>query len=159
MHNEELDQGNCEVARLRGKEAYVKGMGLRTETGYKAGMAGKLAPRSEAHGSAMKVNPEVVCRNSAFLPGEASSPSVAGFNPPSRRRGATSNGRVEGRGVSRGHSRRGKRAGSSCRRVTRPAKDSGCLARDEGLNLTGGRRPHRSLAVAGRTGAWRTGPA
>ena len=134
----ELDQGNCEVATLRGKEAYVKGAGLRTETGYKADAAGELAQHSEAPGSAAEVKPEVARRNSASLPGEASSTCVAGLEAPRRRSGASSNGRVEGRGVSRGHSSREKRAGSSCRRESRPAKVSGGLTRGEGPNLGSG---------------------
>lgn len=109
--NKELDYGNCGVVRLRGKETYVKGMGLRTGTGYKAGMAGELAQHSEALSSAMEVNPEVVCRNSASLPGEASSTCVTGLDVPSRSRGSSSNGRIEGRGVSRGRTSRMKRAG------------------------------------------------
>ena len=43
----ELDDGNCGVVRLRGKEAYVKDRSLRTEIGYKADCAGELAlPRN-----------------------------------------------------------------------------------------------------------------
>ena len=146
-----LDYGNCvsnrrrqssgsakPIVRFRGEEAYVKGMGLRTGTGYKAGMAGELAQHSEALSSAMKVNPEVAHRNNVLLPGEASTPCDVGLNPPSRHRGTASNGRIEGRGVSRGRSSRSTRAGSSCRRVTRPAKVSGWLTCDEGPNLGGG---------------------
>ena len=136
--DKELDHGNCGVARLRGKEAYVKETSLRTGTGYKADMAGELAQHSEALGSAMEVNPEVACRNNAFLPGEASAASGAGLDPPSRRRGPRSNARIVGRGVSRGRSSCVKRAGSSCRRESRPAKVSGWLTRGEGPNLGGG---------------------
>ena len=39
-----LDQGNCDFVRDRGKEAYVKSTSLRTETFYKAGVVGELAP-------------------------------------------------------------------------------------------------------------------
>ena len=107
----ELDYGNCGIVRFRGEEAYVKDMGLRTGTGYKAGMAGELAQHSEALSSAMKVNPEVVYRYSMLLPGEASSTRVTGLDVPSRSRGSFSNGRIEGRGVSRGRISRMKRAG------------------------------------------------
>ena len=155
MQIKELDYGNCGIARFRGKEAYVKDMGLRTTTGYKAGMAGELAQHSEAHSSAMKVNPEVVYRNNMLLPGEASSPCVAGLNPPRRRSGASSNGRVERRGVSRGHSSREQRAGSSCRRVSRPAKVSGWLTRGEGPNLASG-TDRGGLRMFGRFASWRT---
>ena len=118
----ELDDGNCGVVRPRGKEAYVKDRSLRTETGYKADCAGELAQHSEAHSSVQEVKPEVVCRNNVFLPGEASSVGGKGFNLPQNFRGPVSNGWVTGRGVSRGHSSSAKRAGSSCRRVARPAK-------------------------------------
>ena len=138
MHNKELDDGNCEVARLGGKEAYVKGMGLRTETGYKADMAGELAQHSEALSSAMEVKPEVACRNNVFLPGEISPACDAGLDVPSKRRGRFSNGSIDRREVSRGHSSRLKRAGSSCRRIIRPAKVSGWLTGDEGPNLESG---------------------
>lgn len=76
---EELDYGNCEVVTLRGKEAYVNDMGLRTGTGYKAAEAGKLAPHSEAHSSAAEVKPEVVYPNNMSLPGEASLSCVDRF--------------------------------------------------------------------------------
>lgn len=134
----ELDYGNCGIARFRWKEAYVKGAGLRTGTGYKADVAGELAQHSEALSSAAEVNSEVAHRNNVLLPGEASSTRGVGLKLPSRRRGSSSNGRIEGRGVSRGRSSREKRAGSSCRRIIRPAKVSGWLTRDEGPNLGGG---------------------
>lgn len=138
MQIKELDYGNCGIARFRGKEAYVKDMGLRIETGYKAGMAGELAQHSEAHSSAMKVNPEVVYRNNTFLPGEASCVFGGGFNPPVQCRGPFSNGWIETGGVSRGHSSCAPRAGSSCRRESRPAKVTGGLTRNEGPNLGSG---------------------
>ena len=138
IENKELDYGNCGIARFRGKEAYVKDSGLRTETGYKAGTADELAQHSEVLGSAVQVNPEVACRNNAFLPGEASSARGVGLNLPSRRRSPFSNARIVGRGVSRGRSSRLERAGSSCRRIFRPAKVSGGLTCDEGPNLGGG---------------------
>jgi hypothetical protein len=83
-------------------------------------MAGELAQHSEALSSAMKVNPVAVYRNNAFLPGEASSTCDVGLKLPSRHRGSLSYGRIEGRGVSQGHSSHLIRAGSSCRRITRP---------------------------------------
>lgn len=134
----ELDYGNCEVATLGGKEAYVNDMGLRTGTGYKADVAGKLAQHSEALSSVAEVKPEVVYQNNVFLPGEASSPCGIGLNLPERCRGRSSDGSIERRGVSRGHSSCLKRAGSSCRRVTRPAKVSGWLTGNEGPNLESG---------------------
>ena len=39
-----LDQGNYDFVRNRGKEAYVKSTNLRTETFYKTGVVGELAP-------------------------------------------------------------------------------------------------------------------
>jgi hypothetical protein len=39
-----LDQGACDFVRDRGKEAYVKSTSPRTETFYKAGVVGVLAP-------------------------------------------------------------------------------------------------------------------
>ena len=129
-----LDHGNCKVARLCGKAAYVKDVSPRTETWYKADGAGELAQHSEASGSAPEVNHGVVHRNNALLPGEASSPWRTGH----RCGGAPGNGRVTGRGVSRGHSSRGQRAGSSCRREARPVKVSGWLIRSEGPNPASG---------------------
>jgi len=112
-----LDYGNCGAARLRGKEAYVKDVSLRTETRYKADGTDKLAQHSEAPSSLPEVNRGVVHRNNALLPGEASMGCNAGFNLPSRHCRPSSNGRVIRRGVSRGRSSRIERAGSSCRRV------------------------------------------
>ena len=145
MHNKEVDDGNCEVARLGGKEAYVKDMGLRIEMGYKADVAGKLAQHSEALSSAAEVNPEVACRNNVFLPGEISLTCDAGLDVPLKRRGWSSNGSIERREVSRDHSSRLKRAGSSCRPRPRPCRGpvplsgiSGWLTGDEGPNLESG---------------------
>ena len=118
----ELEDGNCGVVRLRGKEAYVKDRSLRTETGYKADCAGKLAQHSDAHSSVQEVKPEVVCRNNVFLPGETSFVCGKGFNLLHNFRGSVSNGRITERGVSRDHSTVVNRAGSSCRRATRPVK-------------------------------------
>ena len=129
-----LDYGNCEVVRLRGKEAYVKDVSPRTETEYKADGMGELAQHSEARSSVPEVNSGVVHRNNVFLPGEALLPGGTGF----RHCGASRDGRATGRGVSRGRSSRIERAGSSRRRVTRPVKVTGGLRRGEGPNRRGG---------------------
>ena len=76
----ELDDGNCGVVRLRGKEAYVKDSSLRTETGYKADCAGELVQHSDTHSSVQEVKLEVVCRNNGCLPEEASFVCGKGFN-------------------------------------------------------------------------------
>lgn len=133
MNKKERDDGNCGVARLCGKEAYVRGMGLRTGTGYKADVAGKLAPHSEALSSAAEVKPEVVCRHNAFLPGEAWQPCGDGLEVPSNLCGGSGNGSIEMPGVSRGHSNHRERAGSSLW-----AKDPEGLSDDEGPNHGGG---------------------
>ena len=100
---------------------------------------------AKSFGSHTEVNAAVVQGSIVFLPGEASSTCDAGLNLPSRHRGSLSNGRIERRGVSRGHSSCVSRAGSSCRRVTRPVKESGGLTRNEGPNLMGRCRPDYSL--------------
>ena len=128
-----LDHGNCGIVRFRGKEAYVKDMSPRTETGYKADGTGELAPHSEALGSVPEVNHGVVYRNSAFLPGEASYASGPGFNQPERAGGGDSNVVIEQRGVSRDHSSSVQRAGSSPR-----GEESGRLRQDEGSNRRSG---------------------
>ena len=74
-----LDYGNCDLARDRGKEAYVKDVSPRTETWYKADGMGELAQHSEALGSVPEVNHGVVHWNNAFLPGEASPRRSGGF--------------------------------------------------------------------------------
>ena len=68
----ELDYGNCEIVRFRGKEAYVKDVSLRTETWYKADGMVKLAQHSKGLSSMSEVNHEVVHRNNVLLPGEVS---------------------------------------------------------------------------------------
>src|SRR5690625_7608995 len=88
---------------------------------YKADGTDELAQHSEVPISLPEVNRGVVHRNNALLPGEASMGCNAGFNLPTRHCRLSSNGRVVRRGVSRGRSSRIERAGSSCRRVTRPA--------------------------------------
>ena len=52
----ELDYGNCEIARFRGKEAYVKDVSLRTGTWYKADGMVKLAQHSEGLSSVPEVS-------------------------------------------------------------------------------------------------------
>ena len=74
-------------------------MSLRTETAYKANGPGKVAQHTEAPGSGSGVNAEVVQLQFAFLSGETSIPI------------ATGNRRVEGGGVSRGHSTAQPKAG------------------------------------------------
>ena len=144
------DQGNCGVVRLRGKEAYVKDVSPRTGTWYKADGMGELAQHSEALSSLPEVNHGVVHRNNAFLPGEASLPCGA-----ARHCGASGDGRATGRGVSRGRSSRIERAGSSRRRVTRPAKVTGGLRRGEGPNRTCGTN-RKGLRIIVRLFPWRT---
>ena len=99
-----LDQGNCDFVRDRGKEAYVKSTSLRTETFYKAGVVGELAPHSETHDSTTQVKNEVAGRRSIHLPGEASVSCALGCNMPIKGSGSVSNARVVRRGVSRDHS-------------------------------------------------------
>jgi RNA-directed DNA polymerase len=72
---------------------------LRTETAYKANGLGKVAPHTEAPGSGSGVKAEVVQLQFAFLSGETSIPGA-----PKAGSGTTGNRRVEGGGVSRGHS-------------------------------------------------------
>jgi hypothetical protein len=72
---------------------------LRTETAYKANGPGKVAPHTEAPGSGSGVKAEVVQLQFAFLSGETSIPGA-----PKAGSGTTGNRRVEGGGVSRGHS-------------------------------------------------------
>jgi hypothetical protein len=48
---EELDCGNCEIARFHGKEADVKSVSPRTETCYQAAGMDELAQHSEVQSS------------------------------------------------------------------------------------------------------------
>jgi hypothetical protein len=73
---EELDCGNCEIARFHGKEADVKSVSPRTETCYQADGMDELAHPSEVRSSVSEVKHGVVRRNNTFLPGEASSRAV-----------------------------------------------------------------------------------
>ena len=79
---------------------------LRTETAYKANGPGKVAQHTEAVGAGPGVNAEVVQLQFAFLSGETSIPGNPGTGC-----GATGNRRVEGGGVSRGHSTAEAKAG------------------------------------------------
>ena len=98
-----LDQGNCGVARRRGKEAGVKPTSPRTGTGYEAGDADELVPHNEVLGvSASQVKPGVVWGKFTFLPGEACPPG--GGARERVRSTAPSNGGGERAGVSRGRS-------------------------------------------------------
>ena len=83
MKVEERDRGNCEVARLCGKEAEVKSVSPRTGTRYEADGVDELAQHSEVRSSASEVQRGVVRRSNTSLPGEASSRRGA---QPSRRR-------------------------------------------------------------------------
>ncbi len=76
-----------------------KTVSLRTETAYKADESGKAAQHAEAQGSDPEVNAEVVQWQFAFLSGETSISCG-----PKTDSGATGNRRVQGGGVSRGHS-------------------------------------------------------
>jgi hypothetical protein len=100
-----LDKGNCAVARPGGKEAGVKTMSPRTETGYEAGDADELVPHNEVQGSASQVKSGVVLRKFTSLPGETCPASGL-----ARKCGAdTDRGNTGGErtGVSRGRSSAG----------------------------------------------------
>jgi hypothetical protein len=100
-----LDKSNCAAARLGGKEAGVKAMSPRTETGYEAGDADELVPHNEVPVSASQVKSGVVWRKFTSLPGETCPASGS-----ARKRGAdTVRGNTGGKrtGVSRGRSSAG----------------------------------------------------
>ena len=84
MNNKGRGYGNCEVARLGGKEACVKDVSPRTETGYKADGMGKLAPNSKARSSGPQVKSGVVHQNNVLLPGDASPRSIRKPHPQRR---------------------------------------------------------------------------
>ena len=110
-----LDKSNCAAARLGGKEAGVKAMSPRTETGYEAGDADELVPHNEVPVSASQVKPGVVWRKFTSLPGETCPASGA-----ARKRGAdTDRGNTGGKrtGVSRGRSSAGYELGVSVPQV------------------------------------------
>src|ERR1019366_306996 len=100
-----LDEGNCDVARRRGKEAGVKAASSRSGTGCEAGDVDELAPHNEVPVSASQVKPGVVPRKSHPLPGET---CPAGC-PPRERRADTVTGNRDGErtGVSSGRSNAG----------------------------------------------------
>ena len=102
MKVEALDEGNCDAVRRRGKEAGVKAMSPRTETGYEAGDADELVPHNEVSVSASQVKPGVVSGKFTPLPGEACPPR-GGVR---RRVRSTVRGNTGGErtGVSRGRS-------------------------------------------------------
>ena len=104
-----LDEGNCDVARRRGKEAGVKAASSRTGTGCEAGDVDELAPHNEVPVSASQVKPGVVPRKSHPLPGE-----TCPAGRPSRERWAgtvTGNSHGERAGVSSGRSNAGHEPG------------------------------------------------
>jgi len=100
-----------------------KTVSLRTERAYKANKLGEVAQRTEAQGSSLGVNVQVVQWKSTFLSGETSTPSVLEMKS-----GAFGNGCVECGGVSRGHS-----TTKSC--VGRP-KPVGCISTVESHDVT-----------------------
>ena len=82
--NQILDYGNCEIARFRGKEAYVKSVSPRTGRFYKAGMADELAQHSKVLDSAMKVKNRVVQKQFTCFPGRSCLAASEGFNLPAQ---------------------------------------------------------------------------
>ena len=126
-----LDQGNCEIARSRGKEAEVKPVSRRTEMPYKADGADELAKHSKVRCSA----PEV---NGAVVPGPFTSllREICSRGSPATAGAAASNGRCLGAEVSRGRS-----TGRPTARDPRPVqtKRPEGLTNREGLNLVGSR--------------------
>jgi hypothetical protein len=67
-----LDEGNCGVARRRGKEAVVKAASSRTGTCSEADGRDELAPHSEVRDSLSQVKHGVVQRRFTRLLGETS---------------------------------------------------------------------------------------
>ena len=96
-----------------GRKPESKTVSLRTETAYKANGPGKVAQHTEAPGSGPGVKAEAVQLQFVFLSGETSIPGT-----PTAGSGTTGNRRVEGGGVSRGHT-------TALARVGRPEPD-GC---------------------------------
>jgi len=138
MNNKEiLEKDNCEPVRFCGKEVCIKVVSLRTETFYKAGAMGKGADHSESRSSVVKVKSEAMQRKFMQLPGEISITSDAGLNLPQRCSGASSNGCIDYREVSRDRSSSEQRAGSSCHTIV-CREESGSLNQDEGSNLRSG---------------------
>lgn len=100
-----LDEGNCGIARSRGKEAVVKAAGPRTGTGYEAGDWDEWASYHEVLLSESAVKPGVVSRKSPPLPRETC--------PPYSRQTGPGGGNTGGErtGVSSGHSSAGNEPG------------------------------------------------
>ena len=145
MNNKEiLEKDNCQNARFVGEEVCIKVVSLRTETLYKAGAMGKGADHSESRSSVVQVKSEAMQRKFMQLPGEISITYGAGFNLPQKHSGVFSNGCIDYREVSRGHSSSEKRAGSSCHTIV-CSEESGGLSQDEGPNLRCGCRSISSL--------------
>ena len=145
MNNKEiLEKDNCQSVSSDGKEVCIKVVRLRTETFYKADAMGEGAVHSESRSSVVEVKNELVQRKFMQLPGEISIASGAGFNLPQKRSGTFSNGCIDYREVSRGHSSPEKRAGSSCHTIV-CSEESGGLSQDEGPNLRCGCRSISSL--------------
>ena len=122
--------------QLRSREAWWGGS-LRQihEAMYKNVIQGSASGASEPSvakpsGLRRRVNGALAWWKLVFLSGEISCFSV----PPVAESAYIGNNLGELGEVSRGHSSRMTRAGSSCRRVTRPAKVSGGLTCDEGPN-------------------------
>ena len=118
-----LDQGNCGIARSRGKEAEVKPVSRRTEMPYKADGADELAKHSEVRCSAPEVNGAVVPGPFTFLLRE-----ICSWGSPETAGTAASNGRWLGAEVSRGRSTEGHEPDT---------KTPEGLTTREGLNLAG----------------------
>jgi len=144
-NNKILEKDNWQTARFVGKEVCIKVVRLRTETFYKADAMGEGAVHSESRSSVVEVKNELVQRKFMQLPGEISIASGAGFNLPQKRSGTFSNGCIDYREVSRGHSSPEKRAGSSCHTIV-CSEESGGLSQDEGPNLRSGNYPLLSLS-------------
>jgi hypothetical protein len=105
--NKALDEGNCDAARRRGKEAGVKTASPRTEMCSEADDTDKLAPHNGVQDSVSQVKHGVVPGRFTPLLGEACPTSVA------RRARSTDGGNVVGEraGVSRGRSSAGHEPG------------------------------------------------
>jgi hypothetical protein len=122
--------------QLRSREARWGGsLRQNHEAMYKNVIQGSASGASEPSvakpsGLGRRVNGALAWWKLVFLSGEISHSSVG----PSVPRSFGGNVVGELGEVSRGHSSRMTRAGSSCRRVTRPAKVSGGLTCDEGPN-------------------------
>lgn len=140
--NKILDDGNCGLVRVRGKEAYVKVASLRTETLYKVGTMGELAQHNETLCSVVKIKSEVALRKFIHLPREVSITCVWGFNPPINRSGCVSNAVIVYREVSSDHSKLGAENGELKQDSFKLRNPS--ITLNEGSNLRSGNN-RRSL--------------